>query len=189
MNTDVECFAEDLVPSIRTATRADAGQLAQLAEATFREAFGAVNSAADMDLHCRSSYGESIQSAELSDPSMATLLCEQGQRLIGYAQLRWATAPDCVKAARPGEIQRLYVASDWHGKGVAQDLMNTGFDVMRTRHSDVVWLGVWERNPRAIAFYEKLGFAAVGEHEFRLGNDPQRDIVMARPVPGSPKRT
>jgi ribosomal protein S18 acetylase RimI-like enzyme len=48
---------------------------------------------------------------------------------------------------------------------------------------------VWERNPRAIAFYEKLGFAAVGEHEFRLGNDPQRDIVMARPVPGSPKRT
>jgi ribosomal protein S18 acetylase RimI-like enzyme len=136
-----------------------------------------------MDLHCRSSYGEPIQAREISDPSMSTLLCEQGLELIGYAQLRWAPAPACVAAASPGEVQRLYVASGWHGKGVAQDLMNAAFEVMRTRRSDVVWLGVWESNPRAIAFYEKLGFTAVGTHVFRVGNDPQRDIVMAQPVP------
>lgn len=171
------------MPSIRTATPRDARRLAQLAETTFRETFGAVNSAEDMDDHCRSSYGEPIQAREISDPSMTTLLCEDGERLIGYAQLRWSPAPTGVYASYPGEIQRLYVASDWHGKGVAQDLMNASFDVMRARRSDVVWLGVWERNPRAIAFYERLGFAAVGEHVFRVGNDPQRDVVMARPVP------
>lgn len=175
------------MPSIRTATPADASRLARLAEATFRETFGAVNSAEDMDLHCRSSYGESIQASEISDPSMTTLLCEQRQQLIGYALLRWAPAPACVAAANPGEVQRLYVTSDWHGKGVARDLMNASLEIMMTRRSDVVWLGVWERNPRAIAFYEKLGFTAVGTHVFRVGNDPQRDIVMARPVPGPPR--
>jgi ribosomal protein S18 acetylase RimI-like enzyme len=53
---------------------------------------------------------------------------------------------------------------------------------LTTRRSDVAWLGVWERNPRAISFYRKFGFAEVGEHVFSLGNDPQRDIVMARKI-------
>jgi ribosomal protein S18 acetylase RimI-like enzyme len=50
------------------------------------------------------------------------------------------------------------------------------------RGSGVAWLGVWEHNPRAITFYGKLGFVACGEQVFPLGNDPQRDIVMARPL-------
>jgi ribosomal protein S18 acetylase RimI-like enzyme len=74
------------------------------------------------------------------------------------------------------------VARDCHGKGVAHDLMNACMDEMRFHRSDVVWLGVWERNPRAIAFYKKFGFLEVGVHVFPLGSDPQRDIVMSRPV-------
>jgi ribosomal protein S18 acetylase RimI-like enzyme len=60
--------------------------------------------------------------------------------------------------------------------------MNACIEEMSLHRSDVVWLGVWERNPRAIAFYRKFGFREVGTHVFPLGNDPQRDIVMARPV-------
>jgi ribosomal protein S18 acetylase RimI-like enzyme len=81
----------------------------------------------------------------------------------------------------------LYVISDCHAKGVARELMNACIDEMRDRRSDVVWLGVWERNPRAITFYKKFGFVEVGDHVFPLGSDPQRDIVMARTVAdGSP---
>jgi ribosomal protein S18 acetylase RimI-like enzyme len=53
---------------------------------------------------------------------------------------------------------------------------------MERRGSDVVWLGVWERNPRAIAFYRKFEFREAGEHVFPVGNDPQRDIVLVRPL-------
>jgi ribosomal protein S18 acetylase RimI-like enzyme len=60
--------------------------------------------------------------------------------------------------------------------------MSACVDVMTGRRSDVVWLGVWEHNPKAIAFYKKLGFGEVGEQVFPLGSDAQRDIVMARPV-------
>jgi ribosomal protein S18 acetylase RimI-like enzyme len=140
-----------------------------------------------MALHCRTHYSEEIQAEEISNPDMVTLLCEQGGRLVGFAQVRWGEAPGCVVADAPGEIRRLYVARDCHGTGVARDLMNACIDEVRTRRSDVVWLGVWERNPRAIAFYKKFGFVEVGDHVFRLGSDPQRDIVMARSVAvGSP---
>lgn len=172
------------MPTIRRAHRHDARQLSALAEETFRHTFAAVNTPEDMALHCQTSYGEAIQAEEISNPDMVTMLCEHEGRLVGFAQVRWGQAPSCVLADAPGEIQRLYVVSDYHGKGAARDLMNACIDEIRSRRSDVVWLGVWERNPRAIAFYKKLGFLEVGEHVFPVGTDPQRDIVMARPVPG-----
>ena len=85
-------------------------------------------------------------------------------------------------AKRPGEIQRLYVVEDWHGKGVAQALMQACIEAMQRRGADVVWLGVWEHNPRAIAFYGKFGFVVAGEHVFSLGGDQQRDLVMVRAI-------
>jgi ribosomal protein S18 acetylase RimI-like enzyme len=157
--------------------------LARLAEATFREAFAAVNTADNMELHCRASYGEAIQAAEIDHPMMATLLAEHGQQLVGYVQLRWDSAPACVPGNAPGEINRIYVAGEWHGKGVAQALMDACLGELRARGSDVAWLGVWEHNPKALAFYRKLGFVERGEHVFALGDDPQRDIVMSRPIP------
>jgi len=174
------------LPIIRKANRSDARQLSQFAEMTFRDTFGAMNTGEDMDLHCRASYSEAIQAGEISSPDMVTLLSEEGERLVGFAQLRWDGAPDCVLAKSPGEIQRLYVADDWHGKGIAQDLMNACIAEMKAQGSDVAWLGVWERNLRAISFYRKFEFVEVGDHAFPLGGDPQRDIVMVRPVAGPP---
>lgn len=174
------------MPSIRYARPSDAKRLAALAEETFRDTFGSVNAAEDMNLHCRTSYGEAIQLAEISNAAMITLLCEEGGNLTAFAQLRWSEAPGCVSAKSPGEIQRLYVAKSWHGKGVAHDLMAACIREMEGRQSDVAWLGVWERNPRAMAFYGKFGFVEVGDHVFPLGTDPQRDIIMSRPVSHRP---
>jgi ribosomal protein S18 acetylase RimI-like enzyme len=168
---------------IRRAERRDAKLLSRLAERTFRETFGAANTPEDMALHCRAAYSEVIQAAEIESPDMASLLCEHAGRLVGFAQLRWGKAPGCVPGDAPGEVQRLYVASDYHGRGVAQALMTACLVEMRNRPSDVVWLGVWERNPRAMRFYDKFGFVEVGDHIFLMGNDPQRDIVMARGLP------
>lgn len=165
---------------VRRARPQDAKLLAQLAESTFRNTFAASNSAENMDAHCRASYGEALQSREIADESMLTLLAEVDARLVGYAQLRLGRAPACVVANAPGEIQRLYVHRDGHGRGIAQALMQASLDALRARGADVVWLGVWEHNPRAIAFYRKTGFTEVGDHVFQMGNDPQRDVVMMR---------
>jgi len=137
-----------------------------------------------MDLHCRSTYSEILQAGEIANPQMLTLLSEHDGKLVGFAQLRWDGVPACVSAETPGGIQRLYVIADWHGKGVAQDLMQACLGEMSTRGCDMVWLGVWEHNPRAISFYRKFGFREVGDLVFPLGRDPQRDIVMARALAG-----
>lgn len=151
-----------------------------LAEETFRDTFGSANTTEDMTAHCQASYGEALQLAEISDPGMVTLVCEDGESLVAFAQLRWTSTPECISTQHPGEIQKLYVAKSWHGKGIAQDLMSTCLKEMRSRNSDAVWLGVWEHNPRAIAFYKKCGFVEIGDHPFHLGNDQQRDIIMSR---------
>jgi diamine N-acetyltransferase len=172
------------MPSIRRADHRDAPALAEIAERTFRQAFGAMNKSEDMELHCRRHFGEAIQAAEIAEPAMLTLLSEHEGTLLGFAQLRWAAAPACLEATAPGEIYRLYVAADWQGKGPAADLMGAILRTMQRHGSDVAWLGVWERNPRAIAFYRRSGFVEVGEQPFRLGAELQRDLVMARAIPG-----
>ncbi len=165
---------------VRTAYPDDARALAGLAERTFRDAFGAKNTREDMDAHCAASYGEPIQAREIAAPGIEVVVADLAGELVGYGQLRWERASPCVAAARPAEISRLYVDARWHGRGVAPALMAALVERARARRVDRLWLGVWEHNPRAIAFYRKAGFAVVGEKTFTLGRDVQRDLVLAR---------
>ena len=75
---------------------------------------------------------------------------------------------------------RLYVLREWIGRGVGRELMQACLNEARQAGFRTIWLGVWERNPRAQAFYRKWNFRVVGEHVFQLGSDPQRDLLMER---------
>ena len=167
---------------MRRAEPRDAAALARLAESTFRAAFGDANTRENMDAHCRAAFGEAIQAREIADPAVDTFVAESGEELVGYVQLRRSRAPACVEAARPIEILRFYVETSWQGKGLAQRLMSRSLESARECGADVVWLGVWEHNPRALAFYRRWGFSEVGDQVFRLGDDPQRDLVMVLPL-------
>lgn len=174
------------MPHLRPARATDATALAALAASTFRDTFAEANTPEHMAQHCRDSYGPAIQAAEIADPAWTTLLVENEGHPIAYAQCRFESAPAGVPGERPGEIHRLYVCKDWHGRGIARPLMAACLDALRQRGADAAWLGVWEHNPRAIAFYRKAGFVLVGEHVFTLGGDPQRDLVMARTLATEP---
>lgn len=168
--------------TIRRGTAADAPVLAALARDTFFDTFAASNDAGDMALHLERAYGVPQQAAELADPDVVTLLVEDGGQAVAYAQLRTGHVPDCVDGARPIELWRFYVSREWHGRGIAQALMSRVIAEAAIRGARTVWLGVWERNPRALAFYGKCGFVDVGEHVFLFGTDRQTDRVMARPL-------
>ncbi len=141
-----------------------------------------MNTSENIALHCSTHYGEEIQAREIVNPAISTLVCEHEGQLVGYAQIRSALAPALTAAADAAEIQRLYVDQRWHGRGIAQALMAAALDLAERSGADRVWLGVWEHNPRAIAFYRKCGFQETGEQVFLLGTDPQRDLVMSRRV-------
>ena len=167
---------------IRSAVSSDAASLAALQERTFRATFGADNNADDMDQHCRNHYGTAIQSAEICDPTLTTLVCDDMGTLVGFVQLRQAAVPNQPVQYSAMEIQRIYLDAAWHGRGLAQRLMENALEHARKHGALRLWLGVWERNPRAIGFYKKFGFAECGEHIFMVGSDPQRDLILQREI-------
>jgi GNAT superfamily N-acetyltransferase len=168
--------------TIRTATVEDAAVVADLARRTFFDTFAATNNPDDMALHLADAYGIAQQTRELQDPGITTLLVEQDGVAIAYAQVRNNHVPDCVTDRGAIELWRFYVDRGWHGRGVAGLLMERVREVARARGAKTLWLGVWERNDRARAFYAKCGFTDAGDHIFLFGTDPQRDLVLVTPL-------
>ena len=158
---------------IRQATTADAASLSDLGARTFRETFGPANRPEDIDAYLAKTYGEAQQRREIEDPRVATLVGEQDGSLIAFAQLR-------IEPSGKIEIARFYVDRPYQGRGVAQMLMQAVVEEAQRARARVLWLGVWERNDRAIAFYSKCGFRDTGSQPFLLGSDLQTDRVMVR---------
>jgi RimJ/RimL family protein N-acetyltransferase len=167
---------------IRTGAPADAAHLADLASRTFRETFSEGTSAQDMAVHLAEAYGAGQQGRELADPDIVTLVVEAEQQLVAYAQVRRAPAPACVTGDALIELWRFYVDRPWQGRGIAQRLMERVDEEARRLGGKTIWLGVWEHNHRAQAFYRKAGFVDVGAHVFMVGSDAQTDKIFMRAV-------
>jgi ribosomal protein S18 acetylase RimI-like enzyme len=166
---------------IRTATVADATALAEFGARTFFETFVADNTPENMSQHLASAWHPSLQLAEIQDPQLDTLLAENGAgSLAGFAQVYAGPVPDCVSGEKPVELKRFYIDKPWQGRGLARDLMTAVERAAQARGARELWLGVWERNERAQAFYRKCGFRTVGKKIFVVGTDPQTDHVMVR---------
>jgi GNAT superfamily N-acetyltransferase len=165
--------------TVRRAVPADAEPLSQLAVRTFRDTYAEHNRPENMTRYLAEHFSPAHQSEELADPAMATVVAEAGRRLIGYAQLRAGSPPECVPGTERLELSRFYVDRPWQGRGVAQALMSATLAEAARRGARTLWLGVWERNPRGIAFYRTCGFVDVGAQTFLLGTDRQDDRVMA----------
>ena len=179
---------------VRRGVAADAPMLAALGARTFIETFGADNTPDDMAVYVGHAYGAEQQRAELSSPDAVFLIAEVDGTPAGYAFLRKAPLPAHITDPAPGqpgvamEIARFYVDSPWHGQGIAQLMMDAAIAEVARRGARTVWLGVWERNPRAIRFYANQGFHDIGVQPFKLGSDLQQDRVMARAIEQSAGR-
>jgi diamine N-acetyltransferase len=165
---------------LRQALDRDAEALARFAAEVFAEAFGAQNNPDDLAAYLAEAFGPEVQAAEIADPSYRTLLLEVGGELAGYAQLRRRPAPPCVTTPAPVELKRFYLAAGHRGEGLAARLMEAAAGAAVSLGGRSIWLGVWEENPRARAFYRKCGFEDVGSQIFVVGTDPQRDRVLVR---------
>ena len=186
MPTETVTSAPNLI--IRRGTAADAALLAELGARTFSETFAPDNSAADMAAYLDSAFSPAQQAAELADSSSLFLIAEKDRVALGYAMLRSGNVLENVTGDRPIEVVRLYVSRATLGSGVGPALMQACIDEARQRGYKTLWLGVWEHNGRAQAFYRKWNFTGIGTHIFHLGDDPQTDILMQRaisdPIPG-----
>jgi diamine N-acetyltransferase len=164
--------------TIRRARPEDAELLSEIGARGFYQSFAAENTPDNMAAYLGSSFYPEKQAEELAQPGATFLIMENESDPIGFAHLREDSAPTCITGQRPVELSRIYVLDGWKGQGIGSRLMQACIDEALNRGADVLWLGVWEHNPRAIEFYKRWGFTVVGSHPFLLGDEAQVDFVM-----------
>jgi ribosomal protein S18 acetylase RimI-like enzyme len=168
--------------TIRIATAADAELIADLSRKTFHETFGYLNTKADMDKFMNEQFSRQRLIEEVDDPSCIFLLAFDETLPVGYVCMRVNSNREEFAAADALEIARIYVINRYIGMGVGKELMRRSIFMAKEMKKEMVWLGVWEKNPKAIAFYEKWGFEKFAEHTFLLGDDPQNDWLMKKAI-------
>jgi diamine N-acetyltransferase len=152
-----------------------------------REAFGPPHNPANLvDEYIQSAISQPILDAELAEPASWFFIAETNDNTpTGYAKLRRHTPPRRMPQPHRRnavEIQRIYLLQAQVGQGQGKLLMNHCLDWARAGGYEAVWLGVWERNERALAFYQKMGFVRFGYHYFPFGSERQRDFWLYKPL-------
>jgi diamine N-acetyltransferase len=170
------CPGENM--KLRYGTIEDAKMLSELGAKTFYDTFAQENTRENMDAYLKNSFSPEIQIKELSEPDAVFLIAESDGTPIGYAHLILKSKDESIHGDKPLEIRRIYTSHEYLGKGVGKELMHAVVREARQRGCDCIWLGVWEKNQRAIDFYKKWGFREVGTHKLFVGDDPQNDFVM-----------
>ena len=171
-------------PVIRPAQAGDAERLAEFAERVFDEVFGPGNDEGDMASYLNEAFSPEIQRREITAPGGIVLLALDpgSDELAGYLHIAQANRPACVTGDGPAELKRLYVDPAHHRRGIGKRLLDEGIARAKAAGIRTLWLGVWERNFTAQAFYTREGFVRVGDHPFVLGSDTQTDWIMAKSI-------
>lgn len=166
--------------TIRFVSEKDAALIADISRQTFYETFASQNTTGDMDKFMNTQFAREKLMAELSDPENIFFMAYVENEPAGYVKMRDSQNPEHLEDSAAIEIVRIYSVTAMIGKGIGKLLIQTCIDIARKRNKAIIWLGVWERNHRAIDFYTKWGFEKFGEHDFILGNDVQKDWLMKK---------
>lgn len=163
---------------IRLATVADAELIADLSRQTFYDSFASQNTKADMDKFMNESFAKEALIKEVGAEGNIFLLAFINNEAVGYVRMREGEKRPEFENKSSVEIARIYAVQHSIGKGTGSALMQNCIDIAKEMNRDIIWLGVWEHNRRAIDFYTKWGFEKFAEHDFVLGNDMQTDWLM-----------
>lgn len=164
--------------TIRKVTLNDIDQLQKISRQTFYETFSAANTEENMRRYLEEGFSSQKLITELNDNNSEFYFAVLNNKIIGYLKLNFGQSQTELQDDKALEIERIYVSKEFQGKKVGQILYDKSIQIAKQHKADYVWLGVWEENPRAIAFYKKNGFVEFNKHIFRLGDDEQTDIMM-----------
>lgn len=163
---------------IRRVTLQDVILLQEISRQTFFETFSALNTEENMNKYLKESLSEERLTMELNDENSDFYFASFNDRVIGYLKLNFGQSQTELKDNTALEIERIYVLQDYQGKNIGYQLYKKALEVAMQKKVNYIWLGVWEKNLKAIDFYKKNGFIEFDKHIFKLGDDEQTDIMM-----------
>jgi len=163
---------------IEKVTLANIEQLQCISRQTFIETFSEVNTESNLNKYLDESFNISRLTSEIQNLNSEFYFAVIDTKVVGYLKINYGDAQTELKNDKTLELERIYVLKEFHGKKVGQILFRKAFQIAEQRNVDFLWLGVWEKNHRALKFYMKNGFTTFDKHAFKLGDDVQTDIMM-----------
>jgi ribosomal protein S18 acetylase RimI-like enzyme len=168
---------------IRNAAHNDVADLVEMAAEAFRDTYREIVDPQDMEDYVATALTPDYFLPHVDNPSSSLLLAIAGAQLVGYALVTRSAPPTCVNRFSPVELARIYLRREVIGKGYGASLMRAVQAEARSLRADGIWLGVYDRNLRARAFYQRWGFTDVGIRQFMLGDKVYADPIMCAPLP------
>jgi ribosomal protein S18 acetylase RimI-like enzyme len=169
-----------MAATIRRAGLDDAPVLATLGARTFIESFGRLYSAEDLQAFLDESHTAAAYGRLLADPRYALWLAEADGQAIGYATAGPCGLPHAEAAPGDGELKRLYMLGSAQGGGIGARLFEQALDWLERDGPRTLWISVWSENYGAQRFYARYGFEHVGEYEFIVGQQHDREFMFRR---------
>ena len=164
--------------TIIKATANDIDSIQSLGQQTFLETFAPYNTQENLDSYLNKAFSKEQVTKELSDPNSEWYFALLENEKAGYLKVNFSKAQTELRDDNAMEIERIYVLQEFQGKKIGKLLLEKAIDIARGHKVDNIWLGVWEKNSKAQAFYIKQGFITFDQHSFNLGDDKQTDWLM-----------
>lgn len=158
----------------------DLHELQTISIVTFTETFKDQNSPEHLKAYLDEAYDLDKLKKELKNPSSRFYFIYVDQQVAGYLKLNTDAAQTEPIGADSLEVERIYVKKAFQRYGLGKQLLNKAFEMAVEQNKKRIWLGVWEENANAIAFYRKKGFVQTGTHSFYMGDDEQVDLIMVK---------
>lgn len=165
---------------IKKVLPADIGILQQLSTDSFTETYALYNTEDDMLLHIETHFNIKQLLTEIANPQNYFFIALLDDVPAGYIKLRTSENPAELNGLKHIELERIYALKRFQGIGLGKKLMKQCIDAAIKNGYEILWLGVWKQNEKAIQFYTSQGFIIFGEQAFILGEDHQTDWLMKK---------
>ncbi|MGG1922582.1 GNAT family N-acetyltransferase [Chryseobacterium sp. NRRL B-14798] len=165
---------------INKASAEDVEIVQSLGIQTFSETFAEDNTEEAMKKYLEESFNTEKIKSELNNPDSFFYIAWEEDNPVGYLKVNSGEAQTELQDDTALEIERIYVKKSHHGKKVGQLLYNQALETAEQLGKSYLWLGVWEKNLKALQFYRKNGFVEFDKHIFRLGEEEQTDLMMKK---------
>lgn len=166
--------------TIRRATISDVQIISALGITTCYEAYFELDPSKDLADYCVNFFSLEQIKSEIEDENSTFLIAEFEGKAVGYAKLREGKKIECLRGERAIEIQRIYILEKMKSRRIGENLMNRCFEIALKKNYKKIWLGVWEKNTKAIEFYEKIRMKHIGTTDFSDGKNEFINLVFAK---------
>ena len=166
--------------TIKKCTLEDSLNLQAISVETFTETFKDQNSPEHLNAYLERAYNVNQLIQELTNHSSQFFFVYYNQEVAGYLKTNTGDAQSEAMGDDSLEVERIYVKKKFQKHGLGKHLLNKAVEIAKVQKKEKIWLGVWEENENAIAFYKKKGFLQTGAHSFYMGDDEQVDLIMTK---------